>query len=359
MSSLSASWKQQSDGDVSPREDLPHLWADPIPLDDALARHLLLVILSYARLARSPQSGTQATTVSIPRHDRSFTPGSYTLGKRFIRRHSHTALRFTPRGSPTSVAAKCATIQSSAVQMAKLCARIIFYLSASNWSIVFLRLKARLSYLITSIEETLDTLELGLIEWANLDKSRLAQVFQEASKVFTHSKRPAQVDLAKTLHQAIWNWIDCRPFEFEFLFEANGRLEGSPDILFDILHSMSDVGSSSTTNIQRVMAFYPLMAMLLVLSPEIMRTVISGDTTAKSSSGLNKKHVYLDNIRKGLSSNKLYEVCSACGVDFVRAASSLRPGLGNTSLRAFATDIQEDLIVRSRAYRGALNAYPT
>lgn len=65
------------------------------------------------------------------------------------------------------------------------------------------------------------------------------------------------------LRRAIWNWIENYTAEFATLCQRQTRIDGSPEILFDIFNSLAD-----TT--KRKAIFWPLQTMLLVICPDIM-----------------------------------------------------------------------------------------
>lgn len=207
------------------------------------------------------------------------------------------------------------------------------------------RIKSRISYLTTTIEEDPDLVELRLLEWANLDRMRLEQVMQEVSTFFPQIKRPAQITVASVLRKAIWNWMDVYPEEYELLVESNRKIEGGADVLFDSLHSLVDLSSSSNT--RRVRTFYPLMAMLLVLCPDNFKRAISGgsNTTRRDDARLSKMSSFLQSLRKGLAVARSSEACAVCLVDFMRAAMCVSPRLRSSAARTLISDIENDLRV--------------
>jgi neurofibromin 1 len=271
-------------------------------------------------------------------------PGSrsYCFGVRFIQQHSYPSSSDTSPDQPKILAHTAGSTTAAINGVAKYVSRIIFYLSSSNFPLIMGRVKARISYLTTTIEESPDLVELRLIEWANVDRNRLAQLIQEVSSTFLHIKRPAQVPVANVLRKAIRNWIDIHPDEYESLIESNRKIEGGVDVLFDVLHSASDLSSSNT---RRAKAFYPLMAMLLVASPDTLKRAVIGDSGR--STGVAKKLQFLESLRKGLATNKGFEACAVCYVDFVRAAMSLSPRWESAGVKSLVPDIQNDLKVSS------------
>lgn len=263
------------------------------------------------------------------------------LGTRFLQRHSHSRSspnRDEPLGEKLS--ATCTTALSTVIQMTKFTARIVFYLSASNWPLVFAQIKKRVHYLITTIEDSPDLTELRLLEWSNVDQARLSQILAEISSTFSYIKRPAQITVATMLRKAIRNWININPIEYEALVESGKGLEGGVDTLFDALYSISDLGSSS--NARRTKAFYPLMAKLLVVCPDILRRVIAREST-KGKSGLSKKISYMNSFKKGLNSTKGFEACALSYIEFMSAGIALSPRLETSPIRSLIHDIQNDL----------------
>ena len=358
---LSTSWENQSQISPPRLSDLPRCWPDPYAFDDNLARYLLNVMMLYARILSTdtvtiptPPSQQSRSNGGIPPKSQgpqwtmsrscSFSPG-------IIQQHSYPSMAgpvvtsFSPRLLATSGSTPGAAIN----QMTKLVSRIIFYLSASNWPLVLLRIKSRISYLTTTIEEDPELVELRLLEWANIDRVRLGQVMQEVSIVFLNVKRPAQVIIAGVLRKAIWNWIDVYPEEYQTLVELGRPLEGGPDALFDLLHAMSEHSSASSAH--RLKTMYPLMAMLLVISPDSSKRSISPDSSKRSINGnasrgasaSSKKASFLQSLRKGLASNQKFEACVVCYVDFLRAATCLSPRFQGLSVRSSTPNIETDL----------------
>lgn len=78
-----------------------------------------------------------------------------------------------------------------------------------------------------------------------------------------HLKKSAQLFVAVVLRRAIWNWIETYPSEFMRLCHSQKRLDGGPEILFDICNSLAD-----TTRKKAVL--WPLQTMLLILCPDVL-----------------------------------------------------------------------------------------
>lgn len=317
----------------------------------------MLVALDYTRLVSAELPSGSGTASLAPNKDgkpvsaqSNARPQAAVVGSPedldavFFQQHSYprSGSTFVPERT-RKVSSYCSTVASTISQMSRYTSRIIFSLSASNWPVVLGRLKARMLYLTTTIDENPDVVELRLLEWANMNRARLGQILQEVSNTFLHVKRPAQVALASMLRQAIWTWISAYPAEYESLVESNRKIEGTPDVLFDVLYSLFELGSS--TSAKRARAIGPLMAMLLVLCPDILKRVTMGDMGPRGSNGLSKKSSFLESIRKGLASKKGLETCVACYVDIIRAAVAVNPRLASSGLLSLVPDIQNDVKV--------------
>lgn len=278
---------------------------------------------SGGKASTSPPSSTWTTTSSHP------------FDTEFIQRHSYQSNSGKPDiGKPPKDLVSVPTIAAAIQLIDGLIARVIFHLSSSNWALVLSRIKSRLSYLTTTIEQSPDLIELNLLEWSNVDIVRLGQLTHEISSVFTHLKRPAQIAVAIGLRKAIWNWINVYPGEYQSLVEGNRRMDGGPDSLFDMLYSLSD--SSTAPGARRVKALYPLMAMLLVASPDTLKRVVGGN----GASELTKKARFMESLRKGMTSGKSVEMIAMCYVDFVQAAVCVKPSLATSGVRSLVSEMQ-------------------
>ncbi|WVR09039.1 hypothetical protein IAU60_006099 [Kwoniella sp. DSM 27419] len=360
---LTTSWQEQASESTPSSLDLPRCWPDPQPFDESLARYLASVVVIYARLVSAETPAVPGTSSPAPSTNGSKSTGmsssssagrlkattakTHALAARFIRQHSYartgsstTNPRPSPDG-PTPLSQDCLTLQATTTLMSEYTSRIVFYLSASNWPVLYSRIKSRVTHLTTTIEDTPDVAELKLIQWANLDRNRLITVIQEVATVFLNVKRPAQPVLAMTVREAIWRWITVYPAEYEAMVADNTKLDPGVDHLFDILSSISDIGS--TSNARRTRAFYPLMAMLLVLLPDTLKRIAMSELSTRGSSSGTKKASYIDSLRKGLNTSKGFETCVACYVDLVRASVAVSPKLEQSGIRGLGLDIQNDL----------------
>ncbi|KAF8977993.1 Ras GTPase activating protein ira2, partial [Haplosporangium bisporale] len=218
-----------------------------------------------------------------------------------------------------------------ASELYKTAGRILFYISASNWPIVFARLKARVQHLSTTNDEWPETAELKLLETASLNQRRLGQVLTELRSSFLHLKRSAQTVMANVLHKAIWNWIEVFPSEFVHLCQTQKRMEGEPHILFDICHSLA-------TDNKRRAVFWPLQTMLLILCPDILLNAAMTD----ARNNLSKKAQFLEALKKSLRNKSLMDIAARCYVDVCKASTYVSKN-DTSALRHIVPEIENEL----------------
>ncbi|KAI8066538.1 hypothetical protein BC940DRAFT_368136 [Gongronella butleri] len=196
------------------------------------------------------------------------------------------------------------------VDIYKAASRIIFYLSASNWHTLFIKIKTRLLYLTTTLDENPNFADLRLLECCALNSKRLGAVLIEFCTAFLHLKKSSQMMSAVVLRRAIWGWIETYPLEFVRLCQAQRRLEGGPEVLFDICNTMADT--------QRKRAIlWPLQTMLLTN--------------------------FLSSLRKALRGGRNAELAAICYTDICKAATFV-PRLGDSiALHNMVGDVENDL----------------
>jgi len=184
---------------------------EPPPLDDNCARYILSVMVLFLRQTASPDSPLMSTNRSSDISFRDFesldmliaTPALYAhrSGQTVptnISEPSEPALR--TRISSNSVKSAKFSINSripipannltyekthmSLVKsslsvnnlVAKFAGRIVYHLSASNWTVVFHRLRSKIHFLASNSELNPDTVDLHLMSHSALDRQRLLQV---------------------------------------------------------------------------------------------------------------------------------------------------------------------------------------
>lgn len=121
---------------------------DPPPLEDNLAKYIVAIMSRFMYQMAAAE-------------DREYGPGStgnitgraeYTIGG--------------GNGTSTDIM----------TDIYKAASRIVFYVSASNWPIMFAKIRARLLHLSTTVEENPETADVRLLECSALNSERLAMV---------------------------------------------------------------------------------------------------------------------------------------------------------------------------------------
>lgn len=264
---------------------------EPSPLDDSCARYILSVMVLYLRQTASPETRLMSSSIislgssfydfesvdvpaSAPTLDNFFTrdpppPSNAEPPKKTLQpKHSIDSVNSGSTSSSTSVvmAAGGFTYHKTHMSLVKsslsmnnhigrFAGRIVKHLSASNWPVVFHRMRTKVNVLSSTSEDNPDTVDLQLMTYSIMDKSRLIQVLQGTnsdtnsvyllltvcsvlSSLLVNMKREAQAAVASPLRKAIWNWIDLFPHEFNEALRSRGRMEGAPERTFDLLCAM-------------------------------------------------------------------------------------------------------------------------
>ncbi|KAA1065730.1 Ras GTPase activating protein ira2 [Puccinia graminis f. sp. tritici] len=168
-----------------------------------------------------------------------------------------------------------------------------------------------------------------------MNRHRLSSIIRELSTQFVHLKRAAQSDIALTLRQSIWNWIKTYPNEYASLVQSNGRLEGAPDVLFDVAHGLSENGKKPSYT-------WPMMSMLLAVCSDIVLKITVGDQNRSQVTA--GKAAFIESLRKHLKAVKMTNVATACCVDLCKAATfSPKTTAEGPGLRLLALDLVSNL----------------
>lgn len=216
--------------------------------------------------------------------------------------------------------------------------RILFALSTSQWDEVWSYLRRGLRSLSGSsahdAQHTFDHLQFSMIEWLNLDRSRLTTVIKELGSQWLHLRQAAhQISLGKNLWLAIWNYIEAYPADFAQVIEREQKVDGA-DLLFDVV-----ANSASGSDAKRQRLMWPLQAMLMILCPSQFRKALmteSGGTT-------NKKTSFITDLRKSVGNSRADIMAWQSQCDVVRAASLLPPTAEESPLRQLAQEVAQDV----------------
>ncbi|KAI8847022.1 hypothetical protein BC829DRAFT_444891 [Chytridium lagenaria] len=277
---------------------------DPPALDETLAKFILT---SIARFFHTSAASINAETLShsfaseftafntLGLSTPNSTIASYFLGTDYARN------LFSPASSANFL-----------VELQRAAGRVLFFLSSSNWFVVFGRVKQKLVMIgqkgAKEMEEAgvgaTELTELRFLEWANLNRSRMGMVLAEVNVALRSFSKQAQFLLAIVLRRSIWNWIETH--------------------LSNMVPS-STAKNAWKTSSRRKSLFWPTQMMLLILCPDILISVSAGTKTTPivPSNVAMKKQSWLDGVRKSLKTGKLGEVSTLCFVDLSRACSYL------------------------------------
>jgi hypothetical protein len=186
-------------------------------LDDNCARYLLSVMVMFLRQTTSPEMRlTSSSTISVDTSFHDFELMDLTDSADILKMAQpdiigRVADLIRPlRGSSNSVSSvmlgptaprvplhprSLTYEQTHALQaksplvlhslIAKFAARTVYHLSASNWSVVFHRLRTRIHFLAQTTEAQPDTTDLHLMTHSALDRTRLVQVLNGADLLLT------------------------------------------------------------------------------------------------------------------------------------------------------------------------------
>ncbi|KAI9476257.1 MAG: hypothetical protein EXX96DRAFT_293488 [Benjaminiella poitrasii] len=286
-------------------EGIPPVPVDPPPLEDNLAKHIIYVMSRFI---------FQISALEEREHG-------------IIVNHSMSAY---PSEAYTNINGQSLSTQII-VDIYKAASRVVAYVSASNWPITFAKIKNRILYLTTTQEENPEMTDAMLLECASLNCKRLSMVLTELCNSVLHLRKSAQFVIAAVLRRAIWNWIENYTAEFTLLCHNQTRIDGSPEILFDIFNTLAD-----TT--KRKAVFWPVQTMLLVLCPDIILS-----TSLASGRVQNKKAAFFNSLKKAMKGDRMSELAAICYVDLCRAATYVSKD-NMTGIRQVVPDVENELI---------------
>ncbi|KAM9468706.1 neurofibromin isoform 3-T4 [Clarias gariepinus] len=209
----------------------------------------------------------------------------------------------------------CREGQQHATQLRSSASAVLFSLSCNNFNAVFSRISTRLQELTVCTEDTVDVHDIELIQYINVDCSKLKRLLQETVLKFKALKKPAQLAVINSLEKAFWNWVEFYPDEFTMLYQRpQADMAVSAEKLFDLVDSFAE-------SAKRKAAVWPLQIILLILCPEITQS-ISKEVVEDSKA--NKK-LFLESLRKALaghsSSKQLTESAAIACVKLSKACT--------------------------------------
>lgn len=161
----------------------PPAFLDPPPLDEALANQILALCVFFLKQHALSDNSKPSFSSEGPSNSSiaSLTQASLSAIAAITAATSDpTAARKASRAKADPFVQSLPTTRQAVVQeIFTVAGRIIYFLSASNWSVVILRVKARIIHYAAS-DELPDSSEMRILEWCCLDRRRLSAVIQGA-----------------------------------------------------------------------------------------------------------------------------------------------------------------------------------
>ncbi|KAI0686496.1 hypothetical protein BC835DRAFT_1523052 [Cytidiella melzeri] len=345
-------------------------WEEPPPLDDSCAKYILHVMALFLRDAAPPNQrlmsaasmnfnasfndlesvesievtssvGIFSTGPTVPRSIGSLYTTS-TRAKLSRRSQAQGAIARASVHYPQHVVSYertstilCDSISAMTSMIAKYAGRIVYHLSASNWPVVFQRIKSKIHVLASTSDEDFDIMDVKLMTNCWLDRFRLVQLLTELSSLLVNMKRDAQIAIAGPLRTAVWNWIEFHQEEFNDSL-LHRRLEGTPERVFDLLYQL-DVTNKS--------ALWPALTVLMCISSDRIRAEYSVNSVGMPMGPQRRKdRGFVEALTRALlTPSKYQEVAAICMLDTCRAASRVKPGDHESPLHSLANDIAHDV----------------
>lgn len=222
---------------------------------------------------------------------------------------------------------------------------VVEFVSAANWSASFDYVKYAIhSRRTTSPAQANSAQSLHMTEedksllviikflsYLWVDAQKLGQIMQELSSTFLHFRRIYQNTVALVAPLLIFKWIERYPWEFVRLHSQRRKLDGGPDTLADMTHSLGDNG-------RRRSALYPFQTTLLMLVPEVF--AVASNLRDVKGGNMAKRVAFLEGLRKGLRNKN--ETAGVCLVILLRAARHF-PQDSDAAFLSYVMDIQDEL----------------
>jgi hypothetical protein len=185
-------------------------WTEPPPLDDNCARYILSVMVLFLRQTTPPEcrlmpsnrpAGNsyhgfeslqlpESPCLDLDSDGDSSTPNSQTPPTHTLwNRPSSTSMNSGQLSMQSTIPIPTDNLSyertpvslmkvslSLNTLIAKFSGLIVYHLSASNWTVVFHRLRNKIHFLASTSEENPDVVDLNLMTYSALDRARLIQV---------------------------------------------------------------------------------------------------------------------------------------------------------------------------------------
>lgn len=388
----------QRDNQDSSKRTLP----DPPPLEETVAKNVLALAAKFASYApipqgevahqvtnisafgtgfsqyhRTPKNGV--ATVESPYLCSTTSPIQYPLffqtsamSKMFQDASitSQIQAQSTVNGNTSTAQLSLSpTVSDIQYDLYRSSLRIITFLSASNWNVVFSRIKVKFAQngqssqitkgstnnLNTDASRTQesdeDINELKWIEISALNLKRLEMIVDELTFHIKGFSKRTVFHISVFLRRAIMNWIDNYQSEFQQLYtSASIKTQDSSaiDTMFDLFQSLYE-------STKKKALLWPTITLLIVLCP--VQLSLAALNNGEKYPEAQKKIAFIDLIRKSIK-GKNPEIAYLCAVDIIKASMCVSKTEG-APLRIISasldSEIKEKLLqdVRTLPYIGS------
>ncbi|KAH7097052.1 hypothetical protein BKA62DRAFT_774611 [Auriculariales sp. MPI-PUGE-AT-0066] len=321
-------------------------WIEPPPMEDNLTVVAVRVVANILRRSRAEGGSDlsfhdfemiEAAAIITPDDSLNATTGSDT---------NSTPTESRKEQDPWSIVSKPFGLrptyfglldkpESLHTVILKFASRLLFTLSAANWTSCYTAFQTHLSALVSQ-PDAADLAETRVMAAGALDRAKLIQVLQDISNVLPAMKREKRPGLARTITTAITNWIDTRPQEYRESSINPRAMGGIPERIFDDYYRILDDSNR--------LQLWPALSALLSISPE---RILQAEKPSGGFAGLFSKastRGYAKPlVTRGLQSKSTTEASLSAIHALCRAAIHIPPDEANVAIRALAPDLAEAL----------------
>ncbi|KAF8324598.1 uncharacterized protein EI90DRAFT_3157325 [Cantharellus anzutake] len=339
-------------------------WVDPPPFDEPVAEYILIVMIRFLR----QQKRFQPKQIRAPGHTRTgsfpdFGAIDMRGAKESFQATYRTLFPLVPAFSvgrhqwglsvekgdtyeyPQSAFEMTATsfhLSNSTATIEWLIhlysCRAIFYLSASNWPVVFAKIHSKLRDIADSVKgEEEDMTEVRLIAVCALDRDRLFSILRELSSLLVSMGPKGKVATTLCLRPAICTWAVCFPTQVREQIVNPARMEGTTERLYDKLFSMM-----LSMLPQEQPSLWAALASLLITAPDRLRQLTQ---QAYEPQNTKRQPNFLMMLQKALFGPSLLnsELSMACYVIFCKAHTMMASLPDSSPIRSNAYEFASDL----------------
>ncbi|KAI9892001.1 MAG: Ras GTPase activating protein ira2 [Vezdaea aestivalis] len=227
-------------------------------------------------------------------------------------------------------------------------AKVVEYLSLSNWSVVFTCFQGKLRLLRSVVPTAVATngvqerheddvnllAALQIMVYLHLNGRQLSLILQELNGCFLSLRKDAQIAIAVLLPGTVARWMKNNPAEFASLHSSYNKAINGADVLFEMANAITD------SQVRRKGVVWPMQTALVLLVPEAFW--VAANMRDSRSGQVAKKAAFLEALRKGLSSPRNHQSALFCLIWLCQAATRFSFE-SESALYSYAVDFQTDV----------------